>query len=79
MRIKTIETSNKNFILKCRDGKRTETRIGMEGCRMLRHTVRQHGSHLRGRGIAIDAAAGILLLTVVSRTQNAIFVTRKDT
>ena len=34
MRIKTIQTSNKNFILKyfrCRDGKRTETRIGMEG------------------------------------------------
>ena len=32
MRIKTIQTSNKNFILKyfrCRDGKRTETRIGM--------------------------------------------------
>ena len=31
---KTIQTSNKNFILKyfrCRDGKRTETRIGMEG------------------------------------------------
>ena len=30
----TIGTSNKNFILKyfrCRDGKRTETRIGMEG------------------------------------------------
>ena len=30
----TILTSNKNFILKyfrCRDGKRTETRIGMEG------------------------------------------------
>ena len=29
-----IKTSNKNFILKyfrCRDGKRTETRIGMEG------------------------------------------------
>ena len=29
-----IITSNKNFILKyfrCRDGKRTETRIGMEG------------------------------------------------
>ena len=24
-------TSNKNFILRCRDGKRTETRIGMEG------------------------------------------------
>ena len=31
MRIKTIQTSNKNFILRCRDGKRTETRIGMEG------------------------------------------------
>ena len=34
MHIKTIQTSNKNFILKyfrCRDGKRTETRIGMEG------------------------------------------------
>ena len=34
MRIKTNQTSNKNFILKyfrCRDGKRTETRIGMEG------------------------------------------------
>ena len=34
MRIKTIQTSNKNVILKyfrCRDGKRTETRIGMEG------------------------------------------------
>ena len=33
-RIKTYQTSNKNFILKyfrCRDGKRTETRIGMEG------------------------------------------------
>ena len=32
--LKTIQTSNKNFILKyfrCRDGKRTETRIGMEG------------------------------------------------
>ena len=30
----SIYTSNKNFILKyfrCRDGKRTETRIGMEG------------------------------------------------
>ena len=30
----TKQTSNKNFILKyfrCRDGKRTETRIGMEG------------------------------------------------
>ena len=29
-----MQTSNKNFILKyfrCRDGKRTETRIGMEG------------------------------------------------
>ena len=29
-----MSTSNKNFILKyfrCRDGKRTETRIGMEG------------------------------------------------
>ena len=25
------QTSNKNFILRCRDGKRTETRIGMEG------------------------------------------------
>ena len=34
MCIKTTQTSNKNFILKyfrCRDGKRTETRIGMEG------------------------------------------------
>ena len=31
MRIQTIQTSNKNFILRCRDGKRTETRIGMEG------------------------------------------------
>ena len=34
MRIKTIQTRNKNFILKhfrYRDGKRTETRIGMEG------------------------------------------------
>ena len=34
MRIKTIQTGNKNCILKhfrCRDGKRTETRIGMEG------------------------------------------------
>ena len=30
MRIKTIQSSNKNFILRCRDGKRTETRIGME-------------------------------------------------
>ena len=29
--LKTIQTSNKNFILRCRDGKRTETRIGMEG------------------------------------------------
>ena len=32
--LKQIQTSNKNFILKyirCRDGKRTETRIGMEG------------------------------------------------
>ena len=27
----SIATSNKNFILRCRDGKRTETRIGMEG------------------------------------------------
>ena len=26
-----MKTSNKNFILKCRDGKRTETRIWMEG------------------------------------------------
>ena len=34
MLIKTIQTSNNNFIQKyfrCRDGKRTETRIGMEG------------------------------------------------
>ena len=31
MRYKPTVTSNKNFILRCRDGKRTETRIGMEG------------------------------------------------
>ena len=34
MHIKTMQISNKNFILKyfrCRDGKRTETRIGTEG------------------------------------------------
>ena len=34
----TIGTSNKNFILKyfrCRDGKRTETRIGMEAVSVL--------------------------------------------
>ena len=33
-RVSVLPTSNKNFILKyfrCRDGKRTETRIGMEG------------------------------------------------
>ena len=26
-----LPDSNKNFILRCKDGKRTETRIGMEG------------------------------------------------
>ena len=31
MRIKTIQTSNKKKYFRCRDGKRTETRIGMEG------------------------------------------------
>ena len=43
-------TSNKNFILRCRDGKRTETRIGMEGicithsCIPL-YTVYMHATH----------------------------------
>ena len=49
----SIPTSNKNFILKyfrCRDGKRTETRIGMEGicithsCIPL-YTVYMHVTH----------------------------------
>ena len=31
MRIKTIQTSNILKYFRCRDGKRTETRIGMEG------------------------------------------------
>ena len=47
MRIKTIQTSNKNFILKYfrymyRDGKRTETRIGMEGIHSLYTVYLQH-------------------------------------
>ena len=49
MRIKTIQTSNKNFILKyfrCRDGKRTETRIGMEGVHCVHAT--HNGSQCSG-------------------------------
>ena len=58
-----ILTSNKNFILKyfrCRDGKRTETRIGMEGicithscipltvhCVHAAHTVMAHSGGMQ--------------------------------
>ena len=43
MRIKTIQTSNKNFILRCRDGKRTETRIGMEGICITHSCIQELG------------------------------------
>ena len=49
MHVKTIHTSNKNFILKyfrCRDGKRTETRIGMEGICITHSTVGHYVLHV---------------------------------
>ena len=46
MRIKSIQTSNKNFILKCRDGKRTETRIGMEGICITHSCIPLYMQHI---------------------------------
>ena len=54
----TIQTSNKNFNLKyfrCRDGKRTETRIGKEGSRITHSCIPLYTVYLQH----------ILYLTVV--------------